>query len=116
MGITTDLIFFLAFENITISNHNQFRKYPVANPGFPRGSAPTLWGGGAPMHDFAKFSKNCMKLKEFRPGVHASVVPPLDPPMISFNLNGQRKWSPTIFMVVMHKRVTLCLLESANLV
>ena len=32
----------------------------VADPGFPPGRAST--------YDFAKFSQNCMKLKEFGPG------------------------------------------------
>ena len=40
----------------------------VADPGFPwGGGANSPGGGGAPTYDFAKFSKNCMKLKDFGP-------------------------------------------------
>ena len=39
---------------------------PVADPGFPRGGGANS-PGGAPTYDFAKFSKNWMKLKEFGP-------------------------------------------------
>ena len=39
---------------------------PVADLGFPRGGGANS-PGGAPTYDFAKFSKNCMKLKEFGP-------------------------------------------------
>ena len=38
----------------------------VAGPGFLRGWVPTLQGR-APTYDFAKFSKNCMKLTKFGP-------------------------------------------------
>ena len=45
---------------------------PVADPGFPRGGAPTLGGGGggAPTQHtiLPNFPQNCMKLKEFGPG------------------------------------------------
>ena len=36
------------------------------HPGFLVGGGGNP-AGGAPTHDFAKFSKNCMKLKEFGP-------------------------------------------------
>ena len=51
---------------------------PMADPGFPRGGGQ-LPGGGALQYDFAKFPKNCMKLKEFGPPRDASLTPPLDP-------------------------------------
>ena len=38
----------------------------VADPGFPRGGAPTLRGGRQHMI-LPNFPKNCMKLKEFGP-------------------------------------------------
>ena len=41
-------------------------RFTVSDPGFPRGEVPTLQG--TPTYNFAKFSKNCMKLKEFEPG------------------------------------------------
>ena len=49
----------------------------VADPGFSRGVGAILpWR--VPTYDFAKFSQNCMKLKEFGPpGGHAFLAPPL---------------------------------------
>ena len=76
----------------------------VADPGFP-------WGGGANspgehQHTILpKFPKNCMKLKEFGPGGHASLMPPLDlplyfdpPKILSPALISLKKWAPS------HKR------------
>ena len=55
----------------------------VADPGFPRGGGANSLGGGGRQHTILPTShKNCMKLKEFGPpGGHASLVPPLDPPL-----------------------------------
>ena len=58
---------------------------PVADPGFLRGGAAYLQGGGANLLFGQKFSENCMKIKECRPGGggRASLAPrPLDPPMV----------------------------------
>ena len=46
---------------------------------FPQGGAPTPKIAII----FQIFAKNCMKMKEFGPprGGHASMAPPLDPPM-----------------------------------
>ena len=49
---------------------------PVADPGFPRGGAPTPQGGGCQHTILPKFPKNCIKLKEFAP---------LDPPLQANN-------------------------------
>ena len=58
-------------------------KSPVADPGFPRGGAPTPQGGR--QHTILpKFPKNGMKLKEFGPGGGAR--PKLyyvDPPLVT---------------------------------
>ena len=49
----------------------------VADPGFPRGGGANS-PGVAPTYEFAKFSQNCMKLKEFGPpgGARVPRVPP----------------------------------------
>ena len=49
----------------------------VADSGFPRGGAPTVWGRQHMI--LPNFPKNCMKLKESEPR-GASLAPPLDPP------------------------------------
>ena len=42
--------------------------YSVVNPESPRGGGGNPPAGvGTPTYDFAKFPKNCMKLKEFGP-------------------------------------------------
>ena len=46
-----------------------------ADPGFPRGGAPTPWGRQHTI--LPKFPKNCMKLKEFVPCDPTHLVPPL---------------------------------------
>ena len=38
--------------------------YSVADPGFPVGGAPTLWGGGASTPEAAKFLKICMSKRK----------------------------------------------------
>ena len=53
----------------------------VADPGFPRGGAPTPRGGGRQHMILPNFPKNCMKLKEFGSGGRASLAPPFDPPL-----------------------------------
>ena len=57
---------------------------PVADPGFSPGGAPTPKSAII----FQFFAKNCMKMKEFGPpeGGRASLAPPLDPPMVTYNL------------------------------
>ena len=47
----------------------------VADPGFPRGGAPTPWGRQHTI--LPKFPKNCMKLKEFVSCDPTHLVPPL---------------------------------------
>ena len=54
----------------------------MTDPGFPRGGGANPLSGGANLLFGQKFPKNCMKMKEFGPGGHASLAPPLDPPMI----------------------------------
>ena len=46
----------------------------VADPGFPRDGAPTLGAGGANIRLLQNFPQNCMKLKKFGPGGHASKI------------------------------------------
>ena len=55
----------------------------VADPGFPRGGAPTP-EGGAPTYYLANFSRKLHENKEILGprGGRASLAPPLDPPMI----------------------------------
>ena len=60
--------------------------FTVADPGFPRGGAPTPAGGeGGRQHtNLPNFPKNCMKLKEFGirgGGGERPSRPPLDPPL-----------------------------------
>ena len=59
------------------------RTNSAADPGFPRGGgANSPWGGGRQHTILSNFPKNCMKLNEFGPGGgHASLAPPLDPPL-----------------------------------
>ena len=65
-----------AFPSCPIEIHLQF---PVADPGFSPGGAPTP----KIAFIFQIFAENFMKMNEFRHrGV--SLVPPLDPPMVSF--------------------------------
>ena len=66
-------------------NKDSYRFYVIVQwriQDFPEEGAPTP-RGGEPTYDLAKFSQeNCMKLKEFGPlGGHASLAPPLDPPL-----------------------------------
>ena len=61
----------LAFKLPTVS---------VADPGFPRGGGANS-RGGVPTYDFAKISKNCMKLKEFGPPGGRSKFYYVDPPL-----------------------------------
>ena len=55
----------------------------VADPGFPRGGGANPQGGGTNLLFGCKFPENCMKMKDFGPrgAGHASLAPPLDPPM-----------------------------------
>ena len=58
--------------------------------------APTLWREGAPTYDFAKFSRNCIKWKEFGPGsAHPTVKD-----YINFNSNLPRQARVTARMTV----------------
>ena len=56
----------------------------MADPGFSPGGAPTPKSAII----FQFFAENCMKMKEFGPpgGGHASLAPPLDPPMVMYNV------------------------------
>ena len=49
-----------------------------------RWGVPTLRGGLCQHTILPNFPKNCMKLKEFGPGGHASLTPTLDPPLTTF--------------------------------
>ena len=51
---------------------------PVADPGFPRGGAPT--------YDFVKFSQKLHEIERIWTGGRASLAPPLDPPLITMVL------------------------------
>ena len=57
-------------KTVNYSKENIPRGGLVADLGFPREGGTNSPGGagGAPTYDFAKFPKNCMKLKEFGRG------------------------------------------------
>ena len=69
--------------NVFLLNVRRFSLNQWRIQDFPEEGAPTP-RGGAPTYDFAKFLKNCMKLKEFGPPGGASLTPPLDPPLLTF--------------------------------
>ena len=67
-----------------INVHNQWRIQD-----FPEEGAPTP-RGGAPTYDFTKFSQKLHEIERiWAPGGHASLAPPLDPPLITVT-----KWHP----------------------
>ena len=51
-----------------------------ADPGFPVGGVPTLWGGGRQHTILSNFLKNCMKSRKFWT-VGGRVPPPPNPPL-----------------------------------
>ena len=47
-----------------------------ADPGFPVGGGADPWERGTPTYDFAKFSKNCMKLRKLDPPLYVYHIRP----------------------------------------
>ena len=62
----------------------------VADPGFPRGGAPTP--GGAPTYDFVNFRRKLHENEEILAarggGARVPCAPPLDPPLV-----GVKHWN-----------------------